>query len=26
MENFREQLHIWVARQGNHLDDIIFKT
>lgn len=25
MENFRERLHMCVARQGNHLDDIIFK-
>ncbi|KAL4130614.1 hypothetical protein QTP88_008035 [Uroleucon formosanum] len=25
MENFRERLQMCVARQGNHLDDIIFK-
>ncbi|KAF0711882.1 DUF4817 domain-containing protein [Aphis craccivora] len=25
MENFRERLHMCVARQGNHLDDITFK-
>ncbi|CAI6345148.1 unnamed protein product [Macrosiphum euphorbiae] len=25
MDNFRERLYMCVARQGNHLDDIIFK-
>ncbi|KAF0762854.1 hypothetical protein FWK35_00031083 [Aphis craccivora] len=25
MENFRERLHMCIVRQGNHLDDIIFK-
>jgi len=26
MENFQERLHMCVARQGHHLDDIIFET
>jgi hypothetical protein len=26
MENFQERLHMYIGRQGHHLDDIIFKT